>query len=323
MSPASKTRIPPKATGIRKPIRKGEFPWPSVDTGLSSARGNPKPLSLDQMDPRDDDSNTKSSRAPMAKFWCFTWFKATAKDMDHLDQALRELHAEFLHGDEICPTTGRQHRQGFIAFQKKMRPNETKSLTSICEMGVHFERTRSNRKNNVEYVTKDHTDIRGNIPYDEPLKLITTLYPWQQEIVDLVKSPPDDRSIYWYWEPEGNVGKSALCKLLCAKHDALLCSGRAADVKYMVAQQKEKTGAYPKCVIYDVPRTTESNIVWSAMEEVKNGCFASTKYESTMVIMNSPHLICFANFEPPCEVMSNDRWKINELNNVMEPVYSE
>ena len=39
-------------------------------------------------------------------------------------------------------------------------------------------------------------------------------------------------------------------------------------------------------------------ISWSGLEDVKNGCFASTKYECEMVIMNSPHLLWFADFEP-------------------------
>ena len=35
-----------------------------------------------------------------------------------------------------------------------------------------------------------------------------------------------------------------------------------------------------RIVIWDVPRYSLDYINYAAMEEVKNGCFASTKYES-------------------------------------------
>jgi len=46
------------------------------------------------------------------------------------------------------------------------------------------------------------------------------------------------------------------------------------------------------------------------LESIKNGLFFSGKYESTQVVMNSPHLIIFANEPPDKSKMSADRWHI-------------
>jgi len=135
------------------------------------------------------------------------------------------------------------------------------------------------------------------------------LYDWQREIVELTETVPDDRTINWYWEPFGNVGKSQLMRYLVIQKGALLVSGKSADIKYQIASCKQP----PDLIIYDIPRTSENYINWAALEEIKNGLFSSPKYESKMVVMNSPHIICFANFEPNIDVMSADRWRVIKI----------
>jgi len=49
------------------------------------------------------------------------------------------------------------------------------------------------------------------------------------------------------------------------------------------------------------------------MEEIKNGIFFSNKYKGKMCLFNVPHMICFANFGPEKEKLSNDRWVIKPL----------
>ena len=45
--------------------------------------------------------------------------------------------------------------------------------------------------------------------------------------------------------------KSSICKYLCAKHGALICSGKAADIKYLIIKYKEKNGNYPEIILYE------------------------------------------------------------------------
>lgn len=63
-----------------------------------------------------------------------------------------------------------------------------------------------------------------------------------------------------------------------------------------------------RIVIWDVPRYSLDYINYAAMEEVKNGCFASTKYESGMCVFRNPHVVVFANAPPDYAKMSKDRW---------------
>lgn len=259
---------------------------------------------------RDNDKGKK--RPALGKYWCFTfhdWEKYI--ELDQLDRILEGL-GKYLHGKEICPETGRVHRQGYVQFEKRMRPSEVKALPKQ----IHWERCKGSAIQNTTYVTKDLTDIRGTIKYDKPLKLITPGSPgfeWESEVLEIIKKEPDDRSIYWYYENKGCRGKSSFARYLCAKEDALIVAGKPADVKFTIMKWKESKGYYPTLIIYDIPRTQEGFVSYQLLEEVKNGCFLSTKYECGMVLMNHPHVLCFANFYPDTEKMSEDRWKITEI----------
>ena len=52
---------------------------------------------------------------------------------------------------------------------------------------------------------------------------------------------------------------------------------------------------------------------WCGIEEIKDMFFYSGKYEGGMVCGENPHVIIFANEEPPLEKMSNDRWRVIEI----------
>lgn len=116
----------------------------------------------------------------------------------------------------------------------------------------------------------------------------------------------------WFYEENGNVGKSALCKYICHHYNAIICSGKAADIKYMCVKYNEKMGFYPEIIICDIPRSSENYLSYTGLEEVKNGCFMSSKYECDVVLMNPPHMICFSNFHPDVSTMSVDRWNVNK-----------
>ena len=93
-----------------------------------------------------------------------------------------------------------------------------------------------------------------------------------------------------------------------------MCSGKSADMKYMIIKYYEKHTKYPETVIFDVPRSIKDYLSYAGIEEIKNGCFASSKYECDMVIMNTPHVIIFANELPEVDKLSRDRWRIHNLN---------
>lgn len=214
-------------------------------------------------------------------------------------------------GEEIAPTTGTPHLQGYILFNKRVRPMSL--FTHSAWQKVHWEAAKGSPQQNYEYCTKDGKFISYGFP--KPIKIIQVLRPWQQGIEDLIKTEPDDRTIHWYWEPNGNIGKSALVKYLHIKYKALFCqSGKEGDILYHVFKSPIEE-MDPGIVLYDIPRSHEGHVSYSALEQIKNGMVFSPKYESGSKVFNPPHIIIFANFPPAFpEKLSADRWKITELN---------
>lgn len=238
-----------------------------------------------------------------AKHWCFTLNNHTKEDIDNLMvcSSIQRLSMQ-----EETGESGTPHLQGYIEFKKKLRP------VGLYSFKAHWEKKKGTILQAITYTQKEDTrtgrQFLRNIRKIRLVECITNLYPWQRGVEKIVESIPSSRTVYWFWEPIGNVGKSAMVKYLCLKHQAMLISGKSADIKYQIANCKE--GQYPDTILYDIPRSSEGYVNFGAIEEVKNGVFSSTKYESKMVIMPHPHLICFANFEPDLYQMSKDRWKV-------------
>ena len=169
-------------------------------------------------------------------------------------------------------------------------------------------------EDSLRYCEKDDTKVKEilmkGIP--KPITIIRELKKWQSDLVDIIKKEPDDRLIYWVLDKVGGKGKSVFCKYLWKHHSTILLSGKGNDMKYGIVKYQEKTGVYPELIIIDVPRSNLEFLNYTAIEEIKNGLFFSSKYESDMVCMNSPHIIIFANEYPKINNLSLDRWRISE-----------
>jgi len=136
----------------------------------------------------------------------------------------------------------------------------------------------------------------------------------KEEILKLISEEPDDRTIHWYWEPEGKVGKTALAKHIVMNKRGLYVSGRCNDVKCAIKAYLEKHNDEIDIVLWDIPRELEEYISFDAIESVKNGIFFCGKYESDQVWFDPPHVIIFANFEPRLSALSKDRWHVVKIN---------
>lgn len=237
-----------------------------------------------------------------SKRWCFTINNYTEIEYENLKTALSDA-GMYIIGKEV----GKEetpHLQGYINFNKKMLLTGCKKINDRA----HWEKCKGSEEDNIKYCTKDGNYIT-NMKFKKPLKILCEdkLYDWQKDIVNIVTSDPDDRTIYWYWDEKGGVGKSTFTKYLCAKYGAIPVEGKKNDILYCCATFESDI------YIFDFERSMEEYISYGAMEKVKNGCYMCSKYESKPIIRNSPHIICFANFEPSKEMLSLDRWKIVKL----------
>jgi len=257
--------------------------------------------------------NTSSCkfRAVPSKRWCFT---AYADEMETLEtKVTNDPNVLYGFGREICPTTGREHSQGFIEHDKKIRPVEHYKTKS-----THWEKMKGSINDNIRYCSKDgkyttNTQLRAEAaPIEDPMEGLT-LHDWQVEIRKLLFTKPDPRKVYVFIDTKGGGGKSSFAKHLVLTMDAISVSGKSADVKCAIADMiKQKKEI--KSVIWDLPRCVGDMVNYQSIEEVKNGMFFSGKYESGMVLYNIPHIIIFTNHVPELEKLSADRWVIQHIN---------
>jgi len=249
------------------------------------------------------DGNTK--RPPPSKLWCFTLNNYTDKEYTELIDFFGSKHTYYV-GKEVG-AEGTPHLQGFVKFQFKCRPLETKD--ERLSKRIHWEKCKGNEQQNIDYCSKEGNYIT-NYPVPKPVKTLyrSQLYAWQRGIEDIcVEMEPDDRKIYWFYEYEGGTGKTSLAKYLSIKYGAVPVEGKKNDILYCCAMFEAPI------YIFDFERSMEEFISYGALEKIKNGYFMCSKYESKPIIRNSPHIICFANFRPEKAKLSADRWMIYEI----------
>lgn len=263
------------------------------------------------MEQKRGNTGKSVTRPTRFRSWCFTLNNPSQNEAKELSQTLAQIAHQFVFQEEKGEN-GTEHLQGVVRWKNPQTFAYIKSLLPKA----HIERCKS-WKRSIVYCSKDlsrcggiYTNIATLKPFPDPFAGREPL-PWMVPIFDLLKLEPDDRTIHWYWEAVGNVGKSSLVKKLYHDHPdcTLALSGAAAkDCLYAVAQFAEKNN--PKIVLFDFPRTREEYVSYEAIEMIKNGLFFSSKYESKMCRIHVPHIVVLANFAPNLDKLSLDRWNI-------------
>jgi len=168
----------------------------------------------------------------------------------------------------------------------------------------------------VRYCSKSRTRVEGpwlkGITIRKPVSIVSQLKDWQQIEYDILCTEPNDRTVRWVWEPNGNVGKTAFVKYCLAKvPGTVVLSGKATDMYHILAKYHEKHDI--QCVIVTLTRAVEQYVSYSALECIKDGLVVSGKYDSTVLNFNPPHVLVLANFGPDTTKLSADRWDIKQL----------
>lgn len=250
------------------------------------------------------EGNTKPLRS-RSRRWSFTLNNYDEKEFVSLITCFKD--EKYILGKEIGKENNTPHIQGYVEFANQ------KDLSCLKKINkkIHWEKSKGNQKQNIEYCSKEG-NYETNFKLPKPIKILSELREWQKEVENLIKMEPDDRTIHWYYDQIGGKGKTALCKYLCVKYNALYLTGKSADMKYGITQYLD-AGNNPEIVLIDLTRSVESFVSYQGIEEIKNGIFYNTKYESKMILFNSPHIIVFSNFMPEESKLSADRWNITIL----------
>jgi len=138
------------------------------------------------------------------------------------------------------------------------------------------------------------------------------LYEWQKDLLNIINQPVNPRKIYWRHASDGCEGKTSFSKHICMTRNAILLSGKVADIKDGVARHLAKHKELDVAIFHFV-RSDEEYISYAGIESIKDGIFFSGKFESSMCMFNSPHIIIFANFAPKLNKLSKDRWDVCDI----------
>lgn len=221
---------------------------------------------------------------------------------------------KYVIGKEIGEECGVPHLQGYVEFGKQVSFKQLKGINNR----MHIERAKGTRKQNVEYCSKEG-NVVSNIPLPLKIRLLqeydeVVWKPWQKCVLDIVESQPDTRTIHWFWEEGGNVGKSFLCKYLYLKYNAIIGTGKKDDVFNQVKNwMDENDEQSPSMMICDIPRSMMGYVNYSVYEKLKDGLLYSGKYEGGVCALDRLHVICFANEPPQFVEVSRDRWECYKI----------
>lgn len=252
-----------------------------------------------QVNTKPEGGNTITPSGARCRKWTFTLNNYNVYDKPMIIDYCNTKHIRFIFGEEVG-NSGTPHLQGFMEFKN---PIQFKTLQKFLPR-AHWEMARGDIVQNFNYCSKDN-NYYTNIYIEKP-NIIVKPTNWQLQLLDIVKSIPNDRDIIWIYDTKGNIGKTAIAKFMLWNKLAFLCkSGSAKDIKALLLATKES-----RDIVIDLTRSNENFVSYTLMEELKDGFIFSTKYEGGCKLISTPHVIVFANFSPDISKLSIDRWKI-------------
>lgn len=125
---------------------------------------------------------------------------------------------------------------------------------------------------------------------------------WQEQILQLLRGPTDDRTVIWVWSEIGGTGKTCFAGYLTKMFlDAqLITATNGNDIRSMVDPSKN-------IYVIDIPRAVHhAEGVCTAIEYIKNGEWSRTK------LLRDPKPVC-KEFYAHVVVFTNYRWNSDEL----------
>lgn len=240
--------------------------------------------------------------------WCFTLNNWTQDEFIQICAIVPKYCKMCIIGSEGDDKT--PHLQGYIEFITKKRP-----LSVFSNKRIHWEKCKGDRKSNLDYCSKEE-DVIFEYPQKFKLKVlnIDLFYKWQRDILEKINEEPNERTVLWVYEEEGNVGKSAFTKWAVVNKNALFCNGgKAQDILNLCFNHDMETS---NLIIWDMPRANKGLISYTAIESIKNGLICNTKYETGVKVFNPPHILIFSNYMPQdIDQLSKDRWEIYKIVN--------
>lgn len=212
--------------------------------------------------------------------------------------------------EETAPGTGTRHLQGVFSAKNQV----AFSTVRQWNLRLHLETTRDIHRA-VRYCSDPakRTGRLWSAGYSVPgtdLQLLEpeAFHPWQTSLATYLASPPDKRSVRWYYDPAGGSGKTEFCRFYLSGNATTLyfTGGTSRDISYQVMRARLP----PRVILINFTRQQEGKVSYSAIETIKDGLVSSTKYEGGTRLFPHPHIVIFSNWLPDLGQLTQDRWHI-------------
>jgi len=245
--------------------------------------------------------------------YCYTLNNYTESDEIDIINWCKKCAIIYIVGREICPTTGTPHLQGYFRVKDKIRWTTCMNQCTAFKRARPELNTNGNDKANLEYCSKGGI-FKTNMRIPKPVQSLKPeeLYSWQKNVINIINQPANDRDVRWFWDDDGNTGKSKLCKyILMNYHSHVISKGRYSDIINVIFNMEDIDS--DSVIVIDIPRNQSNHVSYDAIESIKNGFVCNTKYETGQKIFNPPHVLIFCNYPPDTSQLSEDRWIITKI----------
>lgn len=190
--------------------------------------------------------------------------------------------SKYIWGEEYGKSGETPHIQGAFILNKKQRAEYIQK--HFFEFPVHLMRLKD-WKASLDYCQKECNKIVSNsLPY---VCEIPNLFDWQQDVLDILKDKPNDRTIHWIYDYRGCKGKTTLCKYIFTHYkDVIVTGGRECDMFNGIVKYQELNNSLPKIVLIDIPRSKENFVSWSGIEKIKDMFFIRANMKEVWFVVN-------------------------------------
>jgi hypothetical protein len=251
----------------------------------------------------------KGKRQILSKYWCSGIFNHSVDEISKM--MLKHKHFEKgILGEELCPKTGNKHLQCFFAFSKAIRPIE-----AFKAIKTKWIKCNGDECQNERYCRKEGTFHKIGEYFKSDWKItFEDLREEQKQMVTEILvpvCPKFNRQVLWYYEVNGEYGKTITYTYLCDNHKCLIVGGKEADMKFALVNYIKENGN-PKIIIVNLEKS-KSCISYTGLEALLDGIFFSSKYESGMVRFPRCRVAVFANIAPRLDKMGKNRFVVKNL----------
>ena len=209
------------------------------------------------------------------------------------------------------------------AFDKKDLRSKLENLNKVYLERVRYGEEISNilceGEINEECLTKEHKHAldlyrqkRLRLDIDEVI-----LRPWQKDAFALFSQSPDDRTVHWIYDEEGNSGKSWFQNYVEAYfgyNRVFRCDLRIKH-KDMCHILRKRSITTVDIFLFNDSRSIKGDEpnMYRILEDIKDGAATTSKYDNQVMKFKTPNIVVvFSNSWPNRRHLSKDRWKMYE-----------